>query len=175
MKSFSTAILFALLASAASADIYADCLSAIKSGNLSEAKRLGEMMQGFSTISVKNWEDASLCVSSAKGQAVIYDAGKGNFLPAGELQKLSEERKQKREEQIVRDEARRAEIRAQKYEQELAKIEELARIDKNNALIARDVYAACIALFNDEKTAAMTNEICVASFRQNGHPDLSFP
>ncbi|MEM5477140.1 hypothetical protein [Pacificibacter sp. AS14] len=175
MKSFSIAILFALLASAASADIYADCMSAIKTGNLSEAKRLGKMMQGFSTISARKWEDASACVSSAEGQVVIYDAGRGNFLPADELQKLSEERKQKREEQIVRDEARRAEIRAQQREQELAKIEVQARIDKNNALIARDIYAACTALFNDEKIAAMTNEICVASFRQNGHPDLSLP
>lgn len=175
MKSFSTAILFALLASAANADVYVDCLSAIKSGNLSEAKRLGEMIQGFSIISAKNWDDASACVSSAEGQAVTYDAGEGKFLPAADLQKLSEDRIQKAEEQKARSEVLRAEIGARKLEQDLAKLREQARIDKNNALIARDVYASCIVLFNDDKITAMTNDICVASFRQNGHPDLNLP
>ena len=42
----------------------------------------------------------------------------------------------------------------------------------NNGLIARDVLAACTELFAEQKTVAMTNSICVAAFRQHGHPEL---
>lgn len=53
-----------------------------------------------------------------------------------------------------------------------AAIEIWVRERINNGLIARDVLAACTKLFAEQKTVAMTNSICVAAFRQHGHPEL---
>jgi hypothetical protein len=43
---------------------------------------------------------------------------------------------------------------------------------RNNSLIDRDILAACTELFDEKRTMAMTNSVCVRAFRQLGHPEL---
>jgi hypothetical protein len=43
---------------------------------------------------------------------------------------------------------------------------------RNNSLIDRDILAACTELFDEQRTMAMTNTVCVRAFRQLGHPKL---
>ena len=47
-----------------------------------------------------------------------------------------------------------------------------AYLARNEDLLAASVFDACVNLVEQDPGVAFTNEICVASFRQNGHPEL---
>lgn len=46
------------------------------------------------------------------------------------------------------------------------------RAARNQSLIDTDIWNACKGLYERDMTAAMTNSVCVLSFRQMGHPLL---
>lgn len=55
---------------------------------------------------------------------------------------------------------------------ELAEQQMQALERRNNSLIDQDILAACTELFDEKRTMAMTNSVCVRAFRQLGHPEL---
>lgn len=82
------------------------------------------------------------------------------------LDAAKQEKEREEKERQMRELAER--VRQQVIEEEAIKAE-------NTALISRDVYLACNKLFSSNMVQAMTNEICLASFRVNGHPELGRP
>lgn len=193
-----------IIATGSKAGIYDDCAAAISKGDNATVERLAKLIRRFTAIPTDDVKEAEACVSAAEGSPHRYFFSAKKFisiaeyeaaekrakLEAAQREKERKERERQRQKQAIEDERRRkelAEIKRQKAIEEERLRKELAELERqkaiaeeairseNAALIGRDVYSVCNELFRKNKVQAMTNEICLTSFRINGHPELGKP
>lgn len=157
------------------ADIYSDCRAAIERGDAEQVKKIAGSIRRFSQFGAK-LAAAEDCVSAAEGYPVRYWPSEGTFISAEEYQSLIIEKREaaeaERERRLAEDAARTAaEASARATAAAIRRQSEL-RQQENNDLIAEEVFEACKELYVRDWILAMTSELCVQSFRVNGHPRL---
>ena len=182
-----------IIATGSEAGIYDDCAAAISKADNATVERLAKLIRRFTDIPAGDVTEAETCVSAAEGSPYRYYFRTNEFISKAEyeavikqamleealLEKQRRENEQRRKElaemerQLAREEALRRKKLAE-IERQKAIAQEAVRAE-NAALINRDVYFVCNELFKKNKVQAMTSEICLSSFRVNGHPELGQP
>ena len=141
-----------------------ECLLAIENGDTETASEIAQDIRGWRTIfATKLKLGARDCLEGATGDDWVYIDHLSRFGTSEEAAKLEAEAEARA---LARDEldSIRSDLNAAlsalkpRYAQQ------------RNRLIASDVFSSCVELFEEDRVAAMTNEVCVESFQANRHP-----
>ena len=171
------AISFLIPPNSAKADIFADCAAAIEQGDAETIRSLSERMQRFNTIDVRNWKLAEKCVSAALESPYRYIPTSGTFVEEkqyqAEIERQESEKAAKMEAARKREAERMAQLQAEAELKAKLRMRAEAIENLNRRLIAEDIQSVCKELYSQDLASAMTNAVCVDSFRANGHPNLT--
>lgn len=142
------------------------CLSALEAGDNTTAKIAAEQIEQWRALfDMPLRRAATKCLSEFHGEPWAYFDALGRFSSEERAKAETEEAKQ-RADRMAAIETLKTRIR---LEMEAAR----ASYDQENAqAVLLGTYEACEQLFESSQQAAMTNELCVSSFRAFGHPDM---
>lgn len=134
-------------------DIAEQCEAALASGDLAEMEAVLEAVRPRRDVNeIAPRKRVEVCLSEAFGEPWEYSFPEREWLPVSEAE--------------ARLEARRDAKRAEKRSAAKTEADRLENIDR----VATLVYASCSTLFARDQVAAMTNQLCVETFLDNGLP-----
>lgn len=146
----------AFVASTASADTYRNCEVAVANGETATIERLASQILGFNFVPPHKRQSAEICVSSAKGEPLVYSAVARAFVSPAAAEAV---RQRICELQDVITETRET-IRQADAAQQDRRIETLAVTTQE-----------CSAWFEDDARGALTNDVCNSIFVSGGLPN----
>lgn len=147
-------------------EVVQKCLLAIEAGDMSSAQIATEQIEQWRALfDMPLRRAAAKCLSEFHGEPWAYFDALGRF--------SSEERAKTEAENAKQRAARMAALDTLKNRIRLEMEAARAAFDQENAeAILLGTYKACEQLFDTSQQTAMTNELCVSSFRAFGHPDM---
>jgi hypothetical protein len=160
----------------AKADIYMDCLAAIKRSDTAEVERLAQKIMDYVQIfqpPAQALEIGSQCVSSAKGKEYTFDENSKQFLSREQLEENAAaqiEENRLAEEKRVEDQRREAARIQQENENQRLEAEAQALKEAQTMEVLLAVKDACKELYFDDPSQALTNNICLDVFLETGLP-----
>lgn len=167
---------YAFFAFPASADPLLDtanaCNSALRAGDRAGFEDAADKIMSWRFVfHTQAQKAASECLSKGFAEPWEYDTSKGRFVSVASV---AEERAAQEERRLAVAEQEKNERR--KREIMLANLADAAarkaeRKAENDLVVALAVYQACKDLLQDDRIAALTNSVCVASFKQNSLPE----
>jgi hypothetical protein len=142
-------------------EILRSCLSAIETNDQEKLREEAENIKVWKNLfsdelKIKGAE----CLSSAFSEMFVYNAVTGSFVSGTLVQTAVDPKEARRREQAF------IEAKA-RYETALKSVEYI-----NDALIAEDIYRVCSDKYLSEPAETLLNELCLSSFKSNGHPNL---
>ena len=156
-------VIFGPVSSAAQTklDLVDECLKSISEGDREESKVIAEQIIGWRSIfSTKLRLGGRECLEGTFDEGWTYIDQLGRFGTKVEEAALAvaaeDQQKQNRAIQLLS--SKLIELRTL-YE----------AVDAKRT--SDDIYAACLSKYRSDEIAALTNAICVAAFRENGHPE----
>lgn len=142
------------------------CLSALKAGDTPTAWSAAEQIKQWRALfDMSLRQQAAKCLSELHREPWAYFDALGRFASEQTAETETAEAKQ-RADRMAALEKLKTKIR---LEMEAARA---AYGQENAQAVLLGTYEACEQLFESSKQAAMTNELCVSSFRAFGHPDM---
>ncbi|MBF9058163.1 hypothetical protein HKCCSP123_03115 [Rhodobacterales bacterium HKCCSP123] len=139
------------------------CLEALDGGDAEAAQRMAnEILTWDNVISVVE-RDAEQCLTAVFGEEYRFVSSLG-FATEAEIDEFQVEQEALRAEQEIRQ----SEAALRGLLRSLNALYE----GTNENLVATSVYEACLNLSEIDPDRAFTNDACINSFRQNGHPEL---
>ena len=140
------------------------CNSALAEGNIAEARRLADRVLDWETVTTQSRLEAERCLNAVYETQYQWYPALQKFATTTEIEEFQAEQEVLRNAQEVR--------RSQEALREVLGILSDAYDTMNRNLVAASVYDACLNLLETDPNSAHTNDTCVASFMQNGHPEL---
>jgi hypothetical protein len=182
MLLFRLLALFASLAvtcGTARADVYADCIEGMQSGDAERSRSSGEIILRLNSFgSTVDKVAVAECLTFGFGEEYIFSPIVGRFLSTAQEAKMTEKKRQQDEadaaqisRRVAANEAmRRKEAERLQAEKALAAKIEQERRDRELAVWQR-AMVACNEIFEDDPNSALTNRVCLDLFLQVGLPE----
>ena len=139
------------------------CTSAIVNNDIEIVREIADQMLAWESVSATFVSRARQCVEAAFGEVYEYYPSLG-FATQEEIEEFQAEQEVLQEEREIRQ----SEAALRTLLSTLSDLHELM----NENLVTASVYEACLNLARTEPDSTFTNQTCVSSFRQNGHPEL---